>query len=259
MASALLSVPLRAARRLQSRRAVRFGDTLLPPPSLRLGGAHFRDNEVFVESGRRDVQKLCSVFSLQASSSILDIGCGVGRLPIGLLAELGEPADYVGADVNKSSIGWCKKHIEAHHPGTRFTCLDVANARYNHRGQPIDESFRLPWEADRFDVIFLYSVFSHMERDDVRTYLRELHRLLRPGGGVFLTAFVEENVPDVDVNPPGYGPLKWSGALHCVRFSLDLFNNMADEAGLSTVRRDHGVETDGQSAMYLVSADGERR
>jgi SAM-dependent methyltransferase len=257
MASALLDLPTKAMRWLQRSRAVEYGDLLLPPPSLRLGGAHFRDNRAFVESGRRDVQKLRAAFNLDASSSILDVGCGVGRLPIGLLAEVGEPVDYVGADVNKSSIEWCRRHIEAHHAGIHFARLDVANARYNRRGQLIDESFRLPWEAARFDVIFLYSVFSHMTSEDVRAYLREFQRLLKPDGGVFLTAFVEEGVPDVDVNPQGYGPLKWTGALHCVRFSLDFFGQMVNEAGLAVQTCDHGVETDGQSALYLVNRHDE--
>lgn len=254
MASSLYSLPLRVVRRLQRSRAVEFGDLLLPPASLRLGGAHFRDDRTFVESGRGDAQKIQAAFGIGASSSILDIGCGVGRLPIGLLAEFGELDDYVGVDVNKSSVEWCKRNIEANHPNVHFTHLDVANARYNKRGQPIGDSFQLPLDSDRFDAIFLYSVFSHMRTEEVRAYLREFRRLLKPGGGVFLTAFVEEDVPDMEVNPADYGPLKWSGALHCVRFSRPFFDRMVSEAGLSIVKSDHGVETDGQSAIYLVPA-----
>ena len=258
MASALLSLPLRAVRRLQRSRAVSHGDLLLPPPSIRLGGAHFRQDRAFVESGRADVRKLRSAFGLDASSSILDLGCGVGRLPIGLLAELGEPADYVGADVDETSVEWCRRHVEAHHPGARFVLLDVANARYNRRGRPIGEGFRLPWEDGRFDVIFLYSVFSHMQSADVGAYLREFRRLLRPDGGVFLTAFVEDGVPDEQVNPPDYGPLGWSGALHCVRFSREFFQRTVAAAGLSIAQLDHGVETDRQSAIYLTAANRPR-
>jgi len=179
------------------------------------------------------------------------MGCGVGRLPIGFLAEFGELPDYVGADIDRSSLHWCRKHIEASHPRARFVGLDVANARYNRGGKPIDDAFRLPWEPARFDAVFLYSVFSHMEADDIRTYLHEFRRLLRPGGGVFLTAFVEDGAPDVEVNPAGYGPLRWRGALHCVRYSAELFDDMVGQAGFSIVRADRGTETDGQSALYL--------
>jgi SAM-dependent methyltransferase len=256
MALSVDSPPLRWVRRLQLTRAVRFDGLLLPPRSLRLGGEHFRDDRAFVESGREDVRKLVGAFGIGASSSILDLGCGVGRLPIGMLAEFGEVGDYAGADVNRSSVEWCRRHLEAHHRGLSFTHLDVANERYNRRGRPVDGSFRLPWDSSRFDAIFLYSVFSHMCSDDVRAYLREFARLLRPGGGVFLTAFVEEGVPEEEVNPSDYGPLRWAGALHCVRFSLDFFTVMVEEAGLSMTRRDHGAETDGQSAIYLRAGGG---
>jgi SAM-dependent methyltransferase len=247
----LPALPVKLARRLQRSRAVEFGDLLLPPAHLRLGGAHFRDDRTFVDSGREDALKLRTAFGLEASSSILDVGCGVGRLPIGLLAELGELGDYTGADVDDTSVHWCRTHIEAHHPNARFVRLDVANARYNRRGQPIDGSFRLPWDDGRFDVIFLYSVFSHMESEDVRAYLGEFRRLLRPDGGVFLTAFVEAGVPDIEVNPAGYGPLQWRGPLHCVRYSVAFLERMMSEAGFAIVANDHGTETDGQSAIYL--------
>lgn len=256
MAPSVYVFPVRVLRWLQRSRSVQFGDLLLPPPSLRLGGKHFRDDAAFVESGRHDVRKIASALGANASSSILDLGCGVGRLPIGLLAEFGGLTDYVGADVNGVSVEWCKKHLEANYSNVRFTHLDVANARYNKRGRPIDDSFQLPWVSERFDIIFLYSVFSHMQSDDLRAYLREFRRLLRPGGGVFLTAFVEGGVPDMEVNPSDYGSLRWKGPLHCVRFSIEFFTGLVQEAGLVISHIDPGVETDGQSAIYLLRDAG---
>lgn len=218
---------------------------------MRLGGAHFRDDAVFVESGREDARKLARQLGVDASTSVLDIGCGVGRLAIGLIAEFGEPSKYVGVDVNRTSVEWCQRNLQSRHPNLRFVHLDVANERYNRGGRPIDEAFSLPFETDRFDAIFLYSVFSHMETEDVSAYLREFRRLLRPEGGVFLTAFVEEGVPMMELNPEGYGPLRWTGPLHCVRFSRQHFGAMVAEAGLAVTDFEHGVETDGQSAICL--------
>jgi SAM-dependent methyltransferase len=233
---------------------VRYGDLRLPPRSLRPGGAHFQGDREFVESGRQDARKLRAAFGLDRSSALLDIGCGVGRFAIGLLAELGEVDDYTGLDVDASSIKWCRRHLEAHHAGLRFVHVDVENARYNKRGRPLDEAFRLPFEAERFDVIHLYSVFSHMESAEVRRYLEEFRRLLKPDGGVFLTAFLEPGVEEMEVNPPGYGPLEWKGALHCVRFSIDHFTRLVEDAGMTVARNDHGVEKDAQSAVYLRKA-----
>lgn len=255
MASRLTSLPNRALRWLQRSRSVEFEGLRIPPASMRLGGAHFRDDATFVASGRAEARKLAKRLGIDASASVLDVGCGVGRLPIGMLAEWGSPRDYVGVDVNRVSIEWCVRNLEARHPELRFVHLDVANERYNRGGRPIDDSFRLPFEADRFDAIFLYSVFSHMESDDVRTYLGEFRRLLRPGGGVLLTAFVEEGVPASEANPRDYGPLRWSGPLHCIRFSRQFFDEMVAETGLTVVSFEHGTETDGQSAICLRLAD----
>ena len=66
-----------------------------------------------------------------------------------------------------------------------------------------------------------------------------------------LTAFVESGVPDEEENPPGYG-LDWHGALHCVRFDREYFENMVETAGLDVVEFRHGTETNGQSALLLA-------
>lgn len=231
--------------------ATRHGDLLLPPARLRQGGVHFEDDRAFLVGGCRDVEKVDAAFGLVSSSSLLDVGCGVGRLAIGLLAKSLDVSEYVGVDVDRRSIRWCRRYLQSTQPKFRFEHLDVANARYNRRGARLSQSFRLPLETGRFDVIYLYSVFSHMEAPDVQLYLREFRRLLKPTGGVYLTAFLEEGVPDIEVNPRGYGPLSWEGPLHCVRYSVDFFTEMTEKAELAISRIDPGAETDGQTAVCL--------
>ena len=46
------------------------------------------------------------------------------------------------------------------------------------------------YEADRFDLVFMFSVVSHMQPPDVSAYLRECLRVLKPGGMLFTTAFL---------------------------------------------------------------------
>jgi len=242
----------RAVRsRLRTPRAVSYDGLLIPPAEVRLGGRHFKDDAAFVESGQADARRLHGAFGASASTAILDVGCGYGRLPIGLLAEFGSLDRYTGIDVAKPSIDWCIKYIATNHTGTRFVYVNAANARYQRRGRPIDDNFRLPFDDSSFDLIYLYSVFSHMETSDVRAYLHEFDRLLTPTGGVFLTAFVEDNVEDITINPRNYGPIAWQGALHCVRFNSSFFAGLVQDAQLTISQVDHGTETDGQSAIYL--------
>lgn len=223
----------------------------LPPPSIRLGGHNFQDDRSFLAAAVRDGQRLQHDLGVTTSSRILDIGCGVGRLPIGLRAQLGALPRYTGVDVDAGVIRWCRRHIND--PAAAFVHLDLANERYNPSGQSITGSFRLPMTNESFDVIYLYSVFSHMLMPDVMAYLHEFRRLLAEGGTVFLTAFIEEGVDDVAVNPEGYGefPGEWEGALHCVRFSRGFFDRNVAAAGLEIFRFDHASDTDGQSAVFL--------
>jgi SAM-dependent methyltransferase len=241
---------LRAAR-IGSAGAVLLDGQTIPPASIRLGGHNFADDRDFLDCAKRDARRLQETIGITASSRVLDIGCGVGRLPIGIRAEFGSLQHYTGVDVDAGSIAWCQKHISG--ADVSFVHLDLANERYNPTGSSIDESFRLPLPNTSFDVIHLYSVFSHMETGDVVAYLREFARLLAPGGAVFLTAFVEEDVADMTINPSGYGsyPGAWEGALHCVRFDRRFFAGLVHDAGLSISRFQHASDTDGQSAIFL--------
>ena len=72
-------------------------------------------------------------------------------------------------------------------------------------------------------------------------------------GRVFLTAYLEDSVPDVTVNPPEYRQ-ESQGPLHRIRFDRDFFKNELREAGLQMIRFDHNGEFDGQSGLYLAHA-----
>jgi SAM-dependent methyltransferase len=188
---------------------------------------------------------------LNGTSSVLDIGCGAGRLAIGILEEIGSIVAYYGLDVRHDVIDWDRRFLTRRYPWLRFEHIDVANERYNSRGRQPAVTFTLPFGDRWFDVVFAYSLFSHMTGSDVASYLGEMHRVLHPAGTAVFTAFVEDGVPDEEANPPGYGPIGWEGALHCVRFRRDYFTEMVDNAGLRILALDHGQETDGQS-LFVV-------
>jgi SAM-dependent methyltransferase len=249
---------LRTAVAVRVRRAttpfraqhVEHDGVLLPARHLRPGGEYFQDDGDFVRSATAEADRLVEAFGIQLSSSVVDIGCGVGRLPLGLLLRLGEVSEYQGFDVDRGSTAWCQKYIAGEHPGCRFDLLNVRNARYNPDGAMLAEAFSLPVGEGTVDVAYMYSVFSHMVAEDVAIYLRELKRILRPAGAAFLTAFIETDVPSVSINPANYRR-DWVGHLHCVRFERSYFVGLVDDAGLGVDRIDYGVETDGQCGVYL--------
>jgi cyclopropane fatty-acyl-phospholipid synthase-like methyltransferase len=247
--------PRRALRNFRTAHAgvVETEDgSILPPVRLRLGGHNFEQDKDYLEGAAHDVRQLEQFAGLKQDDHILDIGCGVGRLATGLAARFDGRVDYVGVDVDAGRIAWCRKHLGAEK--VKFVAIDVANERYNPTGKKVDDRFALPLSDQAFDVIHLFSVFSHLEIDDTIGYLREFRRLLAPSGRVYLTAFIEDGVADMEINPDGYGdfPSEWSGPLHCVRYDHTFFDGLVTDAGLRVLHFGHQSEADGQSAVVLA-------
>jgi len=152
--------------------------------------------------------------------------------------------------VSARSIDWCEKYIASSRPGFSFRRIDVMNERYNPNGESLSKEFRFPYDDREFDIIYLYSVFSHMIDADVGVYLKEFYRLSALDGNMFCTAFVEEDVPNVTVNPEDYR-MAWKGALHCVRYNKEFFCDVLEQHGFKVDGFEYATETDGQSGFYL--------
>lgn len=221
-------------------------DVPLPPTRLRMGGAHFRKDADFIRSAAQDVRLLRRRAGLTAESRLLDWGCGAGRLAVGVKRVLGHVADYHGVDVQPDLVAWAQDHLADEH--TRFTLVDQHNERYNPGGTP---SFDIPAEDESVDVLYSYSVFSHMLSEDVAGYASTIARILAPGGRAWMTAFVEDGVQDCVENPTDYDILNWKGPLHCVRFERRHFEDLLWNSGLAVDQYTHGTATDGQSAYVL--------
>jgi len=226
--------------------------TPLPPGKYRMGGKHFKNDDAFIRTAVRDVKRLERLAGLNPNSRLLDWGCGAGRLAVGVREHYkdGRIADYHGVDVQPDLISWARENLTA--PGFRFTCVDVANERYNPAGLP-DRTIAA--DPGTVDVFYAYSVFSHMNDDDTAGYLTLIGEALSEKGKALVTCFVEEGVPDWEENPEGYGPLEWKGRLHCTRFSRRHFEDLVAAAGMAVDRFVHGRETDGQS-LYILRKVG---
>lgn len=219
---------------------------VLPPGKYRMGGAHFKDDKAFIATAVNDVQRLSDYCGLTTASSLLDWGCGAGRLAVGLRAHFGGISDYHGVDVQPELISWADRNLAG--PGFRFTYVDVSNERYNPDGSP---ERTVASEPSSVDVFYAYSVFSHMNDEDTPAYLRLIEQALAPGGKAMVTCFVEEDVAGWEENPADYGPLDWQGRLHCTRFARRHFEDHVNAARLAVDRFEYGQETDGQSLYVL--------
>ena len=254
----LSQIPRRALGRLKrmvhrtgERDFVEFSGTRLPPPSMRYCGAAFRDDETFLSSSDSEAERLVSDFGIGEGSRILEIGCGPGRLPIGLIRHAPGIESYHGFDLDAEAIDWCTRHITSSHPNYIFHTVEAQHDRYSPDGPVMDASFSLPVPAGHFHLVYLYGVFANMLERDVKIYLNVFSRVLRPGGRVFLTAFAEEDVPPIAVNPENYA-LEALGPQHFVRYEKTHLLSLFEAAGFNVDRFDHGSELAGATAVHLT-------
>jgi SAM-dependent methyltransferase len=245
----------RAIRKILPRKEyIKLSGSIIPSPDRRWCGPEFKDDDFYLRSAEGEANRLVNCFQCTQESRVLDVGCGQGRLPIGILRVIGE-LNYIGIDVDRRSIDWCKRYIERNHPLFEFKHLNLYNERYNKNGIKIDDGFCFEVEPDSADIVYLFSVFSHTTEEDMRAYLKDFSRILDDRGKILFTTFVEEDVPNVSINPEDYR-LKCSGPLHIVRYNKDYLFSILDESGYSILSFTHGTEADGQSAIYLSKKNG---
>ena len=127
---------------------------------------------------------------MQPSERMLDIGCGCGLMALHLKDYLDKHGSYVGVDLHRPSIKWCRSHIASEHQNFQFKHIDVKSLAYNSQGEHKGESFVFPYDSHSFDVVLLKSVFTHMRPAEVENYLREVARLLQNNGRCLATFFL---------------------------------------------------------------------
>ena len=108
-------------------------------------------------------------FDVTRFGSILDLGSGAGQI-LGHLLDAIEPGTRVVAtDLSDGMLRRAAKRLESDVP--TYAAADMT---------------RMPFEDGTFDCVTCGYVIEHL--DDPRPGLREVHRVLRPGGRLFLTA-----------------------------------------------------------------------
>lgn len=165
-------------------RRLRGGDDLLPPRGLSfVGPGDFR------QTGSEFLRYFVELGGLERDARVLDMGCGVGRMAVPLVDYL-DQGSYAGFDVGREMVGWCRRHIAARRPDFEFAWAPVYNRKYNPFGEQAGTEFRFPYPDASFDFAFATSLFTHLLGDEVRHYLAETGRVLRPGGTALLTFFL---------------------------------------------------------------------
>lgn len=115
----------------------------------------------------------------------LDFGVGWGRIARLFLKDL-DAANIEGVDVTPEILVECQRIM----PVGRYTLC-------RPRGT-------LEFAEERFDLVTAFSVFSHLSADNGKHWLRELHRVMKPGALLVVTTLSRNFLAicrDVSANP----------------------------------------------------------
>jgi len=177
------------------RRDPRTGETihvddLVVPPELRRNRRRDNDADV-IDAAYALVEHMCRDLGLEDLNGleVLDVGCGV-RFTQMFLSRGAPVGRYVGVDVEPKIIDFLKANVDD--PHFEFYALNAHNEMYNPNGFPLADLTITELDGRQFDVICLFSVFTHLAPDDYVAMLRLLRRYATPNCKLFYTLFVNE-------------------------------------------------------------------
>jgi SAM-dependent methyltransferase len=138
--------------------------------------------------------------TLLSGLKVLDLGCGSGRDVYALAQLVGETGQVVGVDMTEEQLAVAEAHREHHR-------LAFGHARDNvaFRLGYIERLDELGFEDASFDVVVSNCVVNLSP--DKEAVLRQVHRLLKPGGELYFSdIYADRRVPsELRGDPVLYG------------------------------------------------------
>lgn len=163
--------------------------------------SHTSDQAMW-ESGKRDSTILLEGITERESKTLLEIGCGIGRI---LKASLPYFAKIIGCDVSQAAISKARQFLG---DDSRVQLL-------------LGDGYTLqPLLSSSIDIVASFAAITSMPVPIAANYLREMHRVLKPNGIVRLQMYLgqEQIVCSNDT-------------LHLRCYKRDNFINAAQAAG----------------------------
>lgn len=146
----------------------------------------------YIKQSNQQLELLINEINLMPDDNVLDIGSGIGRTAISLTGYLSPNARYEGFDVVKKGVDWCTSKINTDFPNFTFIHIPLFNDLYNTSGSKAKDLV-FPYKTDFFDKVFSFSVFTHMQINEIQNYFKEINRVLKSNGLAFSTFFLYDS------------------------------------------------------------------
>jgi cyclopropane fatty-acyl-phospholipid synthase-like methyltransferase len=174
-----------------------------------------RDHSTYQQASERMTDALSRRLDPRPGQRVLDVGCGVGTPGIRLARA--RAVQVVGISISKDQIA--RANERAHAEGVSDT------VRFEHADATL-----LPFPDSSFDAAWAMESMLHMDREQA---LREIVRVLRPGGRLVISDFILRR-PISDDRKPLFVKLRDSSAVHEIE-SLSRYRELVEQSGLVTL------------------------
>jgi SAM-dependent methyltransferase len=222
----------------------------VPPADLRgiVGGAEAVAE--WLSGGAQDAGLIRAMVErdhgpMSAMTSVLDFGCGCGRVAR-WWGDLAGPHVF-GSDYDPAMTAWCQAN------------LPWMTVSTNGPEPP------LPFDPDSFDLVYAISLFTHLTVSAQAAWMSDVARVLKPGGVVLFTTHGEIFTNQLTAEQrQAYGAgevvvrnSEVNGAQACSSFDPPTFvaERLLPAAGLELVRATPGDWAEGQIWTAMVLQD----
>ena len=130
----------------------------------------FKKRGKVFEKPKEEMLKILKIFKQREVKKVLDLGCGSGRHVI-FLAKHG--FNVYGFDIANEGIKIAKQWLKKEKLKADFKIGSIYK--------------KLPYEDNFFDAVISTHAIHHGKIEDIRKAIRELERVLKPGGLIFVT------------------------------------------------------------------------
>ncbi len=124
--------------------------------------------ETLVSNGQWTATQVKAALDITQDDVIMELGCGIGRIGRELAANC---KHWIGVDISQKMIDGAQQRLQSL-DNVSFHVLPSNNLSV--------------LEDASIDKAYSIAVFCHLDKEDLFNYLRELRRVVKPGGTIFV-------------------------------------------------------------------------